>query len=485
MKRQMEPVWLYFLMSGCGIFTLATLRQYPGEGYIYVTFAVLLNALLFLGLKRGSIFFDTFLGVFFWIGFWLKFSVRMVFMEGKFHESVGYFDYSPDAYDKALLVTSCAISGLLIARLIRGHFLFQSMETLKLSSLGGVRELYDEHRNTVWFGFCILVLGVTLTNAYLGIYQRGTVPRTLLPYGLGGVYTWLLLFGAASISAVLLHFELQLREKIPYLLFLLMLSETFLSNVSMLSRGMILNASALLIGCYIAARAYHISWRLRTVVMTLVTLLLLFAASIFLVNQMRIECYGQNSGNSQCLQPLQVSTEKVGNVGSKLIILIMDRWVGMEGVMAVSSYPQLGWDLWEEGWREKYSDRGTSLYDRKISKSSYSRQDMSNRHFISLPGVVGFLFYPGSYGLVFLGMLALGILGATIEAAVYKWGGGNVILCSLMALVVAYRFVHFGYVPGRSYLLFGTLALNILLIYLVGRVFAKKRGTGELASLGE
>ena len=75
-------------------------------------------------------------------------------------------------------------------------------------------------------------------------------------------------------------------------------------------------------------------------------------------------------------------------------------------------------------------------------------------------------------------MLSLGFLGAVIEAAVYKWGGGNLILCSLMGLVVAYRYVHFGYVPGRSYLLAGALVLNVGLIYLLGRVFACRNGAG-------
>jgi hypothetical protein len=250
--------------------------------------------------------------------------------------------------------------------------------------------------------------------------------------------------------------------------------ETFLSNVSMLSRGMILNSSALLFGAYICARAYGISLRFRMMVITLTTLLVLFVASIFVVNQVRIELYR--------LSPVVVLSEKIDNLGGKFALLAMDRWVGMEGVMAVSSYPELGGDLWKEVWEEKYSDQGTSLYDRKISKSSYSRLDLSNRHFVSMPGVLAFFYYPGSYGIVFLAMLALGILGATIEAGVYKWGGGNLILCSLMAFVVAYRYVHFGYVPGQSYLLFGALVLNVALIYLLGRVLAYRTGSGELQS---
>ncbi len=52
---------------------------------------------------------------------------------------------------------------------------------------------------------------------------------------------------------------------------------------------------------------------------------------------------------------------------------------------------------------------------------------------------------------------------------VYKLSGANIILCSLMGQVVAYRYAHFGYVPAQSYLLFGSLFLNVLLIYFFDR----------------
>ena len=145
----------------------------------------------------------------------------------------------------------------------------------------------------------------------------------------------------------------------------------------------------------------------------------------------------------------------------------------MEGVLAISSYPDLGWSLWNEVWDEKYLNHGTSFYDRVVSMSYYTRSDLTNRHFVSLPGILAFFFYPGSYWFLFVAMFCLGLAGAAIEAAVFKWGGGNLILCSLMAFIIAYRYVHFGYVPGRSYLLLGTVALNVALIYLAGRVFSK------------
>ena len=39
-----------------------------------------------------------------------------------------------------------------------------------------------------------------------------------------------------------------------------------------------------------------------------------------------------------------------------------------------------------------------------------------------------------------------------------------------MGQVIAYRYAHFGYVPAQSYLLFGSLFLNILIIYLFNKL---------------
>jgi hypothetical protein len=67
-------------------------------------------------------------------------------------------------------------------------------------------------------------------------------------------------------------------------------------------------------------------------------------------------------------------------------------------------------------------------------------------------------------------MFALGAFAAAMELAAYRLGGANLILCSLVSQVVAYRYASFGYVPAQSYLLFGTLVLNLFIIYYADRV---------------
>ncbi len=133
--------------------------------------------------------------------------------------------------------------------------------------------------------------------------------------------------------------------------------------------------------------------------------------------------------------------------------LFLDRWVGIEGVMSVSSYPDLGWPLLKSSLSEKYNENETSFYDNNIIRSSYLETDKTKHHFITLPGIIAF-FYPGSFVFLFASIFILGLLGSFIEVLSYKFGGKNIILCTLFAEVIAYRFTSFGYVPLQSYFYF-------------------------------
>src|SRR5690606_619381 len=81
----------------------------------------------------------------------------------------------------------------------------------------------------------------------------------------------------------------------------------------------------------------------------------------------------------------------------KLADLVLDRWVGVEGVMAVQNYPDRGWKLWNSAWAERYDVATTSFFDLNLLvKTPYKkgRVDSNRHHYISLPGVIAFFFYP-------------------------------------------------------------------------------------------
>jgi len=452
---------MYFRLSLLGFalaivaLSIAAYFKYPGQGYLYLLFTIVCNAFLFLGFRKRAIFFDAFIGIFLWLGFWLKLSYRVVFVEGVPFALLGSFDGSAAAFDRALLVSSCGMAALLAASFLRERFFTYPDRTLELAR-PGLLSFYRRHRKAVVLVFLGATAFIAASNAYLGIYQRGMVTQTVLPYGLNGVYKWLLQFGLASGSALIIRFEIEIARNATWMAVFPPLIEGFLSNVSLLSRGMVLNISALYLGAYECLRAHKARFNLSIVVVSILAFAILFAASVFTVNFLR----------SQSQSQAKVMAEVRGMTGA----LFIDRWVGIDGVMAVSSSPKLGWDFWREAWREKYSEHTLSFYDRNLIDSPYVNADKSKYHFISLPGVIAFFFYPGSYLFLFGSLFCLGLLAAAIEVAAFRLGGANLILCSLMAQVVAFRYASIGYVPTQSYLLFGALILNLLIIYGADRV---------------
>jgi hypothetical protein len=211
----------------------------------------------------------------------------------------------------------------------------------------------------------------------------------------------------------------------------------------------------------------------------------LFGSSIFTVNQLRRDLYFSElpSKPTFSLSFVQKSLQSGVSLPRPVLqaiagirTLLVDRWVGIEGVMAVSSYSNLGWDLWSRAWQERYSHSETSMYDQTFVQDYFSNVDLSKHHFINLPGIVGFFYYPGSFSFLFVAMLCLGFLAAGIEISIYRLGGANIIFCSLIAQVVASRYAHFGYVPSQSYLLFGAIYLNVLIFFFSDRLLYRLGG---------
>ena len=91
----------------------------------------------------------------------------------------------------------------------------------------------------------------------------------------------------------------------------------------------------------------------------------------------------------------------------------------------------------------------------------------------TLPGILAFLYYSGSYFILFIGIFILSIIASSIEFLSFKLSSNNLIFSSLIGQVIAFRFIHFGYLPHQTYLLFGTIILTILFVYILG-LYSKK-----------
>ena len=444
--------------------------RYEGHWYIYLLFTLLANMLLANGFRKSAIFFDTFIGIFLWLGFWLKFSIRVAFISGLFHEPVGAFSGSAEAFDKVLMISSCGFLALLVASIIRGRFFTYSAEPSPCNQSGLFRfyQVYRPYCITVFLG---IVVSVAVSNIWLEIYQRGMVARTILPFGLNGVYKWLLQFGLASISALIIRFEIELNHNISLIAIFAPLLEGFFSNVSLLSRGMILNSTALGIGGLRVISAMRARIHRVNLFLALISFVILFSASLFVVNYIRAANY---SGEQDLVKLFAKSSGSMLETENMPKAMFLDRWVGIEGVMAVSSSPALGWDLLRDAWNEKFQEGRLSLYDRQFIDSPYAgfETHKPKNHFVSLPGVIAFMYYPGSFWFLFFGIIVMGLFASLLEIIGFRFAGKNWVFCSLIGQVVAYRLAGFGYVPGQSYLLFGAVLVNVLAIFFTDKLLS-------------
>ena len=442
--------------------------SYHGEKLIYIVFSIVSNTLVYLGFRKKAIFFDLIIAVFFWLGFWLKFTVRVVFAEGRFYEAVGDFNYTGAAYDQALLVASVGMAGFLMASLVRGRYIFNypCKYKEKIESQQGIITFYNNHRTFILVSFLFLILLISISNNYLGIYQRGAITKTVLPLGLNLIYKWLLLFGLSSFSAVIIKCEL-IEKRNLYWVLILSLFETFASNVSLLSRGMIINTSALAYGLYRYCKVHFIKIKPNFLAIYILLFMMLFLSSVYIVKYLRplAAPVATESVSIKAFVADLKSTKMEGTTA-----LFFDRWVGIEPVMAVTSSSIKGWGLFREALQEKFSENKMGFYDKKLITSPYIATDFNLYHHVSLPGIIAFFYYPDSVIFLFFSMFLASLLASLIEQLTYIFCGRNLILCSLMAEVVAFRFAHFGYAPGQTYLLFSAIIFNILLICSVNKM---------------
>lgn len=461
-----KGAWL-LVLAGIALLGAFALAEYQGSSWVYLLFTVLSTAVLYFGFGRGAIFFDSFIGVLLWIGFWLKFSVQTAFFHGHFNIAVGAFDGSPDSLDQTLLVVCCALSAILFVRFVRQRFFFSYPDTLPDVAYTGLFEFYRRYRVALLTAFILTVLAVCVSNAWFGIYQRGLVERTKLPFGLNGVYAWLLMFGMASISAVILRFEFELNRDRYWIAILIALSEVTLSNISLWSRGMILNGSALMFGAVTQFRRKEPRLRLGLGAFVVLLFGTLFVTSVLSVNYLRASAfYGGGSGQGQG-QDQELREQAMVDQTSTLFL---DRWVGVEGLMSVVGSTDKGWPVFKEALSERFDKKVNSFYDKHFVTSPYDNSRGNGTHFVSLPGYIAFLFYPGSYLFLFFAVLAFSVAAAIVEYMVYRLGGKNLVFCALIAQVIAFRYTSFGYVPAQSYMLFGSILLNVLILFFADRL---------------
>lgn len=517
-------IGLSILLIASSIFIISLLVL-KGLRFPYLVFSLISFAGLVLGLCQKKSYTYLYLSVFIWLGFWLKFSVHSI-IGYQFIEPIGLFHGSAKNWEEVLNISSVGYCGVIVAGLLMLSF-FKRSTSISVNTISPPA-WYLSVRKKLWVILLLATLVTAITNFSLSIHQIGLVPNTILIWPMNAIISWLINIGLITAILTLLWWDINLNISIGASIYAIIF-EGFSSSISVMSRAIyIFHVVPSLLPLALNNNLKPRLWSRKKALLLIFGILFFFTLSISAVTTLRNYYYQADSYSSTKLEVISTSLKDINNKilrsrtsivsgdiealevlakleetklktieelnqelqklesvkNSKTLILVnefqyqiqggmlqrilflsVDRWVGLEGVMAVQAYPDKNIDTLLDSIESK---RGGSQADifQKISQSIYEKMAYEKYNFRSLPGFIAYLYFSGSFAVVFLGSIVLISLVMFLELGILALTG-NRLLVSLYSAELANNVAQFGGEPRQTLHYLFILACGIGVVWFV------------------
>lgn len=399
------------MCGAAGLFAVAAIASsaYPGSGATFVFFNLCFAALLALAAPRPRLYVYTFLAAFFALGFWLKVLFHSLAAPG-FVEPIGDFPHTAAAWDRGLLAIAFGALGLIAARLLH----LWCTRNPAAEAAARVPSWYRRWERPIWVATVLLIVLVNAANLHFAFYQIGVRPKLLLPLRAHVLIGWLVNIGFALWVAVLLWWRHR-SARLSGTALVLPLAEALCAAISAFSRLLfIVRAAAYLLAFFERRRELAPAIGRRPLYWLAGALVALFAASVIVVFALRVYHYYGYATDTAGAEPFAHHVERT--IYKQVPLLLVHRWVGLEGVLAVGAAEQSSQRL-VEALTESPKLAGESLFQR-VARPAYLSEQPEQFVFLANAGPVAVLWFSGSLAVVFAGMALIGLfMLATEEAA--------------------------------------------------------------------
>jgi hypothetical protein len=418
MNRKIAYILMLFGVS----ISVFAMSFYPGDYLFFSLFSSVFLGAWFLAWIGPMSYFYLFISTFWLLGFWMKSCLHLI-IGYDFIEPVGFFDGTGQDWDSAIILAVSGGVGALVFRLIQIFLTNKSKSTYSCKkSLDSIPNLYIRFRLGIWLiSFAIIIL-FSFFNVKYSINITGLIPTKVFPFKINALTAGLLNIGFAFWVATLVWWEACL-DKGWFLKILAIVVEGLICSVSILSRGaFIFQVFHYLPSIFFNMKLLKIS---RTSFLSICMIFLISAAvSATFVTELRNSLYTGTSVSSlfKDKKLLNINSENISGAFGKVLYLASDRWVGLEGAMAVSSYPEIGTSLFLHGWSQKASYSEKPIYE-YIADSLYidpDYPDANKYNFLSIPGYITMLGYANSFFVVFIGVIVCFTIFSLFEYFIAK-----------------------------------------------------------------
>ena len=449
---------------------LLTLNAYPSNKWVYIFFSIISFILLFYSFNKFSFFFEKFFSVYLWLGFWFKFSIIIILSKDnnyKFTEGVSVIDVEK-YFDKSLVIAAYFFMFLLVLIFFRVKLFELFREYLENKHKNEFLFKTQKIENIIFFIFIIFCILISILNFYYQIFQKGTISSKNISFMIALIIKWFFLIGFPAIISIFLFNKIKNLKSNFFTPILISLTLIFTYNVSLLSRAIIFDFMSILYGVYIQANK-KIFLEKKKFFFIFSFSCLLFVSSIVIINDIRLD---RNIIQSEIKSDIK---EKMIFHSNEFRVLIVNRFVGIDSLLNISQSQNLSLSLFIDSLNNKIKNNDKGFYERKFLKinTKVNEQHKKNSNII-VPGIIAYLYYTGSILLVLLFFLPIYILIIFIEFITLKFSNNNLILASVIGNILAYRLIHFGYMPQNTYQLIIGVMLAIFIYPTIKRIFSAR-----------
>jgi len=447
----------YFIVicvSLCLVLAIGGLRFYDGSPLIFTFFSLVFLFLLVDGIFRSISLAYTFLVIFLWLGFWLKL-IAHLWLGYAYREPTGYFGGSSEQWDAVLLISSVGAIGVILTKYMFSKLAAKhDWRNVKVTYLAPA--WYSSHRLWLWGMVWAIIIILPMINMVYGIFRVGLPPAISLPWPLTGLFTWFMGFGVILLVSTLVYWDHAIKK--GWLMgYAGVLVESFLSAFSCLSRSVYLFHSVPYLYVLFTQRFQKGGGARKKMILSV----LFLWGSIFVISLLSVMVFRYSHDPS-----INSFVSKEGSVQNKgeespfsldeavvhlnrITGLLVDRWIGLEGLMAVSAYPEkstvLFWNLTEERRLKGKID----FYTKEISRAEFTESQAENAQYATIPGAIAYFYYTGSIWVVLIGMGLLTCLMLGSERLVFLLSK-NPYLCSFWSMSIAMAVASFGLGIGQT-----------------------------------
>jgi hypothetical protein len=462
---------------------------------------------------KSSIF-EKFFSFYLWLGFYFFYCIHLLFFKHDYIFSIGNFDVGNATHQKELFIILIIVElAILISSIISSKYIVikhtYSQDKLWL----------NKYSNILLFFLASSVLIISFLNINFKFFDYYYFSNAKFIPEIDLFLKWFFLFGFSSFLCLFLN--LNWGKNFIIGVFVISCFQEFLFFFSILSRGCIFNSLALLIALFIKNKEMKIMSN-KNIGLFFMLISILFVTNFYILIDQRGGSNIQNfkdfrgvlikSENNKIInkfentvenakkwdfiftsanasdskkisvKPLSINLIAKDNNGDSLFFELLskakllriffsvkNRIFGIDSLMAIVAYDDKGFKLLKDSLEEKFTPGQVSFFDKIRTKNTIEKVNPNN---LTMPGIIGFLYYSGSLTFVFISIMIIIFVFNLIEFINIKINN-NIFLTCLISQLLAYRLWHFGYTPLNSYKYFISIFFSMFIVYCLQKYLVK------------